>query len=842
MFEPEAAIFERIGTSKMLRKQRNKSIFSETSLRRLGYCLLGLILAIITIFASSITVRAAPPSTLVQQGKIAYDRGDFPTALNSWERAEAIYRQERDLVGMTGSRVNQAQALTAMGLYRRACKTLTTTVRVGGENVCEAGIPVQFGIRQTNLPPSLQALALNTFGDVLRLVGNFDAAQVTLAAAGKVAQPLRAEDRSPIFLNIAHTLRDLGHRDLQLTHLLQPPTNLSIACQTQPVRSLKAAEYYQRAIACYRQADRLAARLNQLSLQLEIDRWLEERAKQPLAKLWQQQFTLNQPISIERIKVQLAAEPFTYEGLDRRVNFARSLVLSKPPQLTVAREQLELVITQGQLLGQKLAVADATGTLGWLYERDRQWAKAVKFTQQALALTTNPGNDTTYQWEWQMGRILQHQDRPDLVRSQAAYDRAVVALERNRRDIRVINRDAQFSLRDRIEPLYREAIDLSLRAAHPDLERVIDRVDALKLAELENFLQCQLGEYRFVGEFAQDSGAAVFYPVILDDRLEVILRLAGHKFQRFVVPVSRDRLETTVASFRQSLSQPQYGWNSEAASQLYDWLIRPAQTYLNPQTKNLVFVMDGALQNIPVAALYDRVRQEYLIDRYPVAVTPGLKILGAKNAVEDRSRILIGGLTGGSSIVQNGQRGGTYEPLTYAATEIQAIKSLFPRSTELSGKDFTQAKIQRALAGESYSIVHLATHGQFSSDPRQTFIVSDGGKTIDLSNLRSILQQGRSQSIDTIVLSACETATGDRQAALGLAGMAIRSGAGSTLASMWSVDDRATAKLMQKFYTTLTQRERTSKAEALRMAQRKIRAEYEHPYYWASFVLVGNWL
>jgi CHAT domain-containing protein len=138
-------------------------------------------------------------------------------------------------------------------------------------------------------------------------------------------------------------------------------------------------------------------------------------------------------------------------------------------------------------------------------------------------------------------------------------------------------------------------------------------------------------------------------------------------------------------------------------------------------------------------------------------------------------------------------------------------------------------------------MIHLATHGRFSSDPRQTFIVTDGGKSLDLNSLRSMLKQAPN-ALDLLVLSACETATGDRRAALGLAGTAIRSGAASTLASMWSVDDRSTAQLMQKFYVTLTQTNRVSKAEALRVAQRETRQQYPHPYYWASFVLVGNWL
>lgn len=608
-------------------------------------------------------------------------------------------------------------------------------------------------------------------------------------------------------------------------------------CPTQPVSNLKASEYYLRAIACYRQADSLDAQINLLGLQVEISQWLKKRGS---SDNWQQEF--RQAALIDRIGTRIDAQPLINDGSNQRINFARSLAIADRPQWTRAKKLLSPVITRSQLENRKSVLANATGTLGWLYEQNRQWLEAVEFTRQALSLTTDPGNDTRYQWEWQLGRILQHQRQPDLQQAKAAYERAVAALEQTRRNVRVINPDAQFSLRDRIEPLYHELVDLSLRSPQPNLPEIIDRVDALKLAELENFLQCQLGEYRSVAEFAQDSGAVVFYPVILDDRLEVILRLPADKFQRLTIPVSRSQLEATISSFQASLNAPQYGWNETAAARLYDWLIRPAQKYLTPQTKNLVFVMDGSLQNIPVAALYDRSRREYLIDRYPVAVTPGLKILGAKQSVEDRSNILIGGLTTTAATVGNSNRRGIDTPLIHAASEIQAIKSLFPRATELVGKNFTPENIQQRLASGDFGTIHLATHGQFSSDPRQNFIVTDGGKSLDFSQLRAMLRQNRARSIDLLVLSACETATGDRLAALGLAGTAIRSGAGSTLASLWSVDDRATAKLMQKFYGTITQRNRLSKAQALRAAQMTIRQEYEHPYYWASFVLLGNWL
>ena len=816
--------------------------------KRLGYGLLAIAIAITHICYSITNVQAATPAALIQQGKIAYDRGDFPTALRIWEQAEAGYGRSRDPVGVVGSQLNRAQALIAMGLDRRACKLLAGTVGVS-EGVCTADIPAKFGMRQTTLPPALQAAAIEQLGDVLRLLGNLDGAQVTLAQAFEIAKPLSAADRAQVLVSIGNTLRDLGTRDRDRTNRLQPPANPPRTCPTQPTGSLAAGAYYQHAIACYQQAGTLTADLDRLSLQVDISQWQRTEAAPPsIASSWQSQF--NQPQLINQIARQLSSQPYTQTGSNQRINFARSLAIANPPQWKAATELISTVIIESQLKHQKLVSIEATGALGWLYEQNHQWSQAGQFTQQAIALATTAGSDNLYQWEWQLGRILQHQNQPDAVKSQAAYDRAILALEQTRRNIRIVNPDAQFSLRDNVEPLYRESIDLSLSRQQPDLSKIIDRVDALKLAELENFLQCQLDVYKPINKFAEDAGAAIFYPVILADRLEVILQLAGNKYQRFVVPVTRTQLEQTIATFGQNLAQPQYGWNDTAASQLYDWLIRPAQQYLTPATKNLVFVMDGALQNIPVAALYDRSRQEYLIDRYPVAVTPGLQILGAKRSMGNRAGILIGGLTARSTTdTPNPKRGDIYEPLAAAADEVRAIKSRFTTVTELVGRDFTQANLRRTLASGSYSIVHLATHGRFSSDPRQTFIVTDGGTSIDLNSLRLILKQDRGAlaeplrtRIELLVLSACETATGDRRAALGLAGTAIRSGAASTLASLWSVDDRATAKLMQKFYGSLTQPDGVSKAEALRVAQRATREQYPHPYYWAPFVLVGNWL
>jgi tetratricopeptide (TPR) repeat protein len=263
---------------------RNRSSCSSKLHKQLVYGLLAIIITIAIIGVVPVWASwASTPAELVQRGKIAYDRGDFPTALKLWEQAETNYH--RDPIGVAGSQVNQAQALMGMGSYRRACKILAGTVRVD-ESVCATTIPTRFGMRQTNLPPKLQALAVGTLGDMLRLLGNLDAAQVTLATAGEIAKPLAVENRSPILLSLANTLRDLGNRDRQRTARVDLPSGKSIICPTQPVSNLNAGEYYHRAIACYRQADSLNAQINLLGLQVDISQWLKGRD----SANWQQEF------------------------------------------------------------------------------------------------------------------------------------------------------------------------------------------------------------------------------------------------------------------------------------------------------------------------------------------------------------------------------------------------------------------------------------------------------------------------------------------------------------------------------------------------------------------------
>jgi CHAT domain-containing protein len=267
--------------------------------------------------------------------------------------------------------------------------------------------------------------------------------------------------------------------------------------------------------------------------------------------------------------------------------------------------------------------------------------------------------------------------------------------------------------------------------------------------------------------------------------------------------------------------------------QLYDWLIRPLEAELaEAKIDSLVFVPDGALRTIPMAALHDGRR--FLVEKYALAITPGLKLTDPRPLDRKRPRILAVGVT---EAVQG------FPPLPEVEAELIALREVFGGTTLLNEK-FSVAGIERELRTGSYSIVHVASHGEFGGDVDKTFLLAfDGRLTIDRLDQLIGLFKFRDEPLELLTLSACDTAEGDDRAALGLAGVAVKAGARSAVATLWSVNDEASAELVADFYREL-KRPDVSRAAALQRAQVKLLGDprYQHPGFWSPFLLINNWL
>ncbi|MEO0834774.1 MAG: CHAT domain-containing protein, partial [Cyanobacteria bacterium J06642_3] len=500
---------------------------------------------------------------------------------------------------------------------------------------------------------------------------------------------------------------------------------------------------------------------------------------------------------------------------------------------------LEEVIEQAKAINYAKASSYALGLQGKIREQLKDWLQAQKYSTNALAIAQGiNAPEVSYLWQWQLGRI--NQALGDRTTAINFYVQAIELLKSLSRDLVTINSDIQYSFRDGVEPVYRELVSLLLETdskieiSQADLERARKVIESLQLAELNNFFQEACLEAKIVDIDRLDPQAAVIYPIILDDRLEVILSLPNQPLKHYASEIPQQQLKATIAQFRQEIVVRSRRDFYRPASKLYDLLIRPAQEdLLKNQVKTLVFIPNGIFGNIPLGALYDGER--FLIEDYSIALTPGLQLFNPQPLEPKKLNAIVAGLS-------KGIKG--FSALNYVNFELEEIESQID-STVLLNQNFTTKTLKEEIEFDDHPVVHIATHGQFSSSLKDTFLLAWNEK-ININELNRILQTRNSnqdRAIELLVLSACETASGDQRAALGLAGMALRAGARSTLATLWSVNDRATAKLMSNFYGQLAQQQ-VPKAEAVRQAQLSLLRDrtYQHPFYWAPYVLLGNWL
>lgn len=742
------------------------------------------------------------------QGRLQFAQGQAESALTTWQRSAEIYQQLGDAKGsdsvlsaaLTRNRINSAQALQALGLYRQANNILIS-------------------VEQTlkNQPDSsLKTTGLLSLGNILQVVGDLRESRRLLEQSLVIAKASSSNQA------ISETLFSLGN-----TARAQQDTEAAL-------------NYYQQAQAVSTNPiARIQAQLNQLSLLIET-----------------KQFPAALALS-SQVQSEIGNLPPSRMAVDAKINFAESLMKlgsresgiesreDATPQRTA--QILAEAVKQAQSLRDKRTESYAIGTLGELYEKTEQFANAQNLTEKALFIAQSiNASDIAYQWQWQLGRLLKQQG--DIKGAIAYYTEAVKTLQSLRKDLVAINPDIQFSFTESVEPVYREFVELLLRGggssapSQDNLKLARSVIESLQLAELDNFfrsacLNSKQGVDILVDK--KDQQAAVIYPIILPDRLDVILKLPNQDLRHYSTLIAQDKVEGVVASLREYLLDvTRTSQVKHLSQQIYDWLIKPAEAELaKSDTKTLVFVLDGELRNVPMAVLHDKQQQKYLFQKYAIALTPGLQLLDPKPLQQVQLHALAAGVDEKRFI-----EGREFLPLENVPRELKEIKSEIPKSEELLNQQFTETNLQNQLLQAPFSVVHIATHGEFSSDPEKTYILTWDKllKVKELDNLLRISDSSRSSTIELLVLSACKTAEGDKRAALGLAGVAMRAGARSTLATLWSVDDQSTANLMSEFYRELNAG--VNKAEALQRAQLAVFAKEKSPYFWAPYVLVGNWL
>jgi len=740
------------------------------------------------------------------QGILLLSWGQAQNALASWQQSSLLFQQARSREGVFRSAVNQAKALQMLGLYPRACQKLLDILELGEEKCSQLAITqLEAQLKpMVSLSPNHQA-AWITLAIALRQVGNLEDSEAILQLILK---------KSPSPTQEGEIRFNLG----KLFDIANEP--------------LLALEQYQQALQFpLRPNQQMEVKLAELDLWSQQGRWSEVALNFPL--IWS----------------RLQQSPPIRGAIFARLNGIKqlmSIAQQAPVGLSLPKDEevralLEQTWQQTQSIGDRWGENYTLGLIGEFYFKRREWDLSRNFTEKALGIAENlRASELIYQWQWQLARIDVAQGH--YKNAIALYQSAIETLKPISGDL-AANPEIQFSFQRKVEPLYRELLSLILPKTDQDvvdqanLTTAKDSIESLQLVELNNFFREICLTRKPASIETLDKQAAILYPIILSDRLVIILSLPGQPLQAKISPVPKSELESTVNEFRYNLLLNDRQKHLDPAKKLYDWLLRPIEAELKQFSaiKTLVFVMDGALRNVPAAALYDRQKQTYLIESYQVALTPGLTLLAPQPIQQTSLNSLLAGLS---------QARLGFAPLKYVESEFKKIESLIPAQILLN-QNFTKLNLRKELNSSVFPIIHFATHGQFSSRYNETFILAWDNK-LKINDLESLLKDKeveQGNAIELLVLSACETAVGDQRAVLGLAGIAVRLGAKSTLATLWSINDRSTSVLMDQFYSQLAQK-KVTKAEALRQAQLALlkNPQYQHPYFWAPYILVGNWL
>jgi len=753
------------------------------------------------LFASAVlaaTELATVPSVekQIEVGQQDFNHGRYEDALAAWNIALDKYRATDNKSGQARILQYKAEAYLSIGQYYKATSNLKAAL----------------ALAETSGDELLAAQIAGSLGTAFMLSNRTDEARDLLekAVAGEQANG-RLDLAAVAGNNLGNLFASTGDFDA-------------------------AISAYQRAVSDAREAENTKLVVKGLvnSARAMVESGRNEDALKLLSNATEQAQSLSPShekayvmISIGRLYSRLAGMSVT----------------SSSKLENLAYQTLKIAATTAEKIDDSRAISYAHGYLGEFYEQTGRSEEAMLSTRKAMHhLRETSAPEIRYRWQWQEGRLLQAEGNTDQAIS--AYQRAVDDLQTIRPVLAAGNMGRSGDFRGEAGQLYLDLANLLLKksesttdskAIEVELREARNAIEMLKGAELENYFldNCVAAlKAKTTGIDQLGDRTAAIYPIVLPDRLEILLSLPDG-MKRYTVQVGAEELNDEINRFRARLEKRTTHQYKRHAKKIYSWLIEPMEKDLQAQKiDTLVFIPDEGLRTIPLAALYDG--KDFLIARYAVATTPGLTLTDPRPLPRENMKLLVAGLT---ESVQG------FPPLPDVAGEVVRLDELYD-GVVLENSSFTQSNIEKELHDTPFSIVHVASHGKFQSDVQNTFLLTYDGK-LNMDTLEGYMASTtyRDQPVELLTLSACQTAVGDDRAALGLGGVAVKAGARSALATLWYINDQASSQLITEFYTNL-KNSKISKAGALRESQLVMIKDprFSHPSYWAPFLLIGNWL
>lgn len=516
------------------------------------------------------------------------------------------------------------------------------------------------------------------------------------------------------------------------------------------------------------------------------------------------------------------------------------------PDLTLAAFQ---ILDDAKKIAENLEdfrmTAYACGYMGQLYEEEGRYEEALRLTRRALFFAQQ-GNfpQILYLWQWQLGRLFKAKGEPG--KAIRAYQNAISTLNPIRQQLFIGYRSRGDFFNKRVKPVYTGLTELLLKQAETikdekarqsKLLEARDTMEILKTAELEDFFKDECVTIMQAEKTTLENsppGTAVIYPISLPETLAVLLTLPDG-IRYISIPVDSGQVTKTITKYRMRLQTRPNKRFLYDSQQLYDWLIRPVEPELNARKiDTLVFAPDGVLRLIPFSTLHDG--KCFLVEKYAIGTIPAISLTDIRPVAEKENlSILLGGLS-------EARQG--FSPLPGVSPELQDIKKIMDGRVLIQNKDYTVENLTREFKAGEYSLVHIATHGVFGGTPDESFLLTyDSKMNMNLLERLIGISKYRTKKVELLTLSACQTALGNERAAMGLAGVAVKAGVKSAIATLWFVDDEATSLATREFYREF-KKPGISKAKAMQNVQKKLISQkrYWHPLYWAPFLVIGNWM
>ncbi|MDX2096629.1 MAG: tetratricopeptide repeat protein, partial [Leptolyngbyaceae cyanobacterium bins.59] len=535
--------------------------------------------------------------------------GQFEQAIQQWKQAIRVYQSleaARSQQVVAQLLTDQGQAYTALGQYRLAIPLLETAIDQARQ--------------QQDI--QIETAAVGALGNAYLASGKLNRAITTQETALKLAlqanqfayQPIILNHlgnafyaRSQRYLRRANTAKQEGNKAEQTTLFALAQQDLSAA-----------QDAYRRSLAIHSQPS-----FSQITALLNLVHLLQQSPNSEMA-------------AIAGYRSQASALIPQFPNSRAKVYALINLAASLDPKTPEKRQILEQAIVIARQLGDARSLSFGLGTLGKLYESQGNFEQAFELTRQAqFAAQQVHAGDSLYRWQWQLGRLYQALGKTES--ALLSYQQAVTTLQSIRSDIAAASKDLQFDVRDSVEPVYRELIYLLLANqktlitstnTQSSIQKALQVAELLKLTELQNFFgdEClEVAQNSTRSNTIPIANTAVIHSLVLDRQTYIVLRKPDGTFSNYSIDLTKEQLQQKISRLRFTLENIATNEYLDEVKDVYNLLIRPLEADLariKPET--LVFVQDGILRNVPMAALHDG--KQFLIEKYPIATTLGLNL------------------------------------------------------------------------------------------------------------------------------------------------------------------------------------------------------------------------